>query len=131
MSVYLVLCAALGGCRDAEKERAKVEFHSEAVRKTIKINRDVAGLFKAGKLVEPSYDIRTATDVLDRALYGLPGRVEKKAKTRVEERKAAAVKARKIFAELRPKLESMKFELADVNAKFDEIERLIDEVERE
>ena len=127
----LAISAALTGCSDPEERRASVHFHAEAVRNTLEINRRIVTRFKSGQLKEPGYDMKTATDVMARALYGLPERIEKKATTRIAERKAAAVKAHKLFAELRPKLEGLKFELAPINAKLDEIEKLIDEVERE
>ena len=124
-------CLLLVGCKDAKEHRASVEFHAEAVRNSLAMLRRTVRQFKAGELKEPSYDMRIVTDLLDRALYGLPERIEKRATTRVEERKAAAVKARKLFQQLRPKLDALSFEEAEANAMFDVIASLLDEVERE
>ena len=130
-ALVLLACALLGGCSDPEERRASVEFHADAVRKTMEVLRRVVRLQAAGKLKEPHYDIPIAIDLVNGSLAGLPARVEAQAKTRVAERKAAAEKARELFAQLRPKLQSLKFEQAEINAKLDEILALIDEVEKE
>ncbi len=124
-------CALLPGCGDPQQRRSSVKFHAEGCRKSLEMLRRVLRLWKAEKLQEPHYDIPIAIDTLSRALSGLPARIEKKATTRVEERKAAAEKARALFEQLRPKLNSRGFEEAEVNAKLDELARLLDEVERE
>ena len=128
-ALVLLACALLGGCRDPQQRRASLEFHADAVRKTMEVLRRVVRLQAAGK--EPHYDIPIAIDLVNGSLAGLPARIEAKAKTRVAERKAAAEKARELFAKLRPKLRSLKFKEAEINAKLDEILALIDEVEKE
>ena len=130
-ALFLLVCALIGGCRDPQKRRASVEFHADAVRKTMEVLRRVVRLHAAGELKEPHYDIPIAIELVTGSLAGLPARVEAKAKTRVPERKAAAEKARQLFAQLRPKLRSLKFTEADINPKLDEILALIDEIERE
>jgi len=130
-ALALVSCVLLTGCSDPKERRTSVEFHADAVRKTMKVLRHVVRLQAAGKLKEPHYDVPIAIDLVNGSLAGLPARIETKAKTRVAERKAAAVQAQKLFRELQPKLRSLKFEEAEVNAKLDEILALIDEVEKE
>ena len=130
-ALVLLACALLAGCSDPKERRASVGFHADAVRKTIKVLRRVVRLQAAGKLKEPHYDIPIAIELVNGSLAGLPARIEAKAKTRVAERKAAAEEARELFQQLRPKLNSLKFEELEVNATLDEILALIDEVERE
>ncbi len=127
----LLCCTLLAGCSNPKERRASLAFHAGAVRKTLAMVKRTVRLFKAGQLKEPGYDIPIALEALGNNLSGLPARIEKKATTRVEERKAAAVKAGEIFREIRPKLRSLKFDEAEANAKLDEIGALIDEVEKD
>ena len=121
--IALAACSAGLGCRSGEKRRARLEFSCDAVRSSIKLVEDN---LPAREL----YSMRAAADQLGRTLGGLPAKVEKKATTRVEERKAAALKARDFFAKLRPTLESLKYDEGEVRAQLRELAAMIDEVER-
>jgi len=129
-ALALAFCTLLTGCTDPKERRASVKFHAQAVRKSMEVLRRVVRLQAAGQLQEPHYDIPIAIELVSGQLAGLPKRIEQKAETRVEERKAAAVKAQDLFKALQPKLRSLKFTDADINAKLDEVLALIDEVER-
>jgi hypothetical protein len=123
--IVLAACPFLMGCKKAEEERSRVGFHVKGVRLAVEgVTKEIA------REERDFYGMRVATDRLGRALDGLPGRVEKKAETRVAERKQSAEQAVKLFEELRPTLESLKFDEGEVQAKFDELNRLLDEVER-
>lgn len=128
LCVLLALCLVPwlpAGCKDEEKRRAGVAFQVEGARVTMEsLRRQIAR--------EPMnpYGMRLATDRFARALGGVPARVQDKAATRVQERKAAAEKAVEMFGALRPVLESLKFDRAEANAKLDEVAKLLDEVER-
>ena len=56
-ALFLLVCALIGGCRDPQKRRASVEFHADAVRKTMEVLRRVVRLHAAGELKEPHYDL--------------------------------------------------------------------------
>jgi len=145
LSPAIAICAALcamsmlpAGCTDKEKYRASVGFHAKGVRVGIQRVRDEIARQGSGNRQDRTgdgrgdyYGMRVATDHLARALRGLPVRIGKKATTRVGERKALAGKARKLFEELRPTLESLRFDKAEVNARLDELGGMIDEVERD
>jgi outer membrane murein-binding lipoprotein Lpp len=128
VGVLLALCLApslLAGCKDEEKHRASVEFQVEGARVTMdRLRRQIAR--------EPldAYGMQRATDSFARALGGVPARVEDKAATRVQERKASAEKAVEVFTALRPVLESLEFDRAEANAKLNEVAKLLGEVER-
>lgn len=121
--IALAACSAGLGCRSGEKRRARLEFSCNAVRSSIKLVED-------NLPAREMYSMRAAADQLLRALDGLPKKVEKKATTRVQERKAVAEKARDFFAKLRPTLESLKYDEGEVRAKLRELSGMIDEVER-
>jgi len=97
VSVAALAC----GCTDKKKHRATVEFHTKAVRKSIDRLRKVSSTISKGNAREAGYDIRITTDLVDRALSGLPGRIERSAPDGKDRRKAAAVKAVAIFRQLR------------------------------
>ena len=78
----------------------------------------------AGKL-ESVY----AIDKFDRAITGLPARIDKQQPPRQAERKAAAVKAVELWKQVKPALAGMPLEQA--TARLDEIQALLDEVERD
>ena len=128
-------CLLPGGCTDKKKLRAGVEFHAKGVRLGVRrVRKEVTrpprqldGEVIAGT---DAYSMKTATDHLARALRGLPARIEKKATSRKSERKAAAEKAKRLFAELRPVLESLKYDKGEACGKLDEIAKLMGEVER-
>jgi len=125
----LVVASLLCGCTDKKKQRATVAFHTKAVRKSIDRLRKVSSTISKGNAREAGYDIRITTDLVDRALSGLPGRIERSAPDGKDRRKAAAVKAVAIFRQLRATLESLKYDQAQVNAKLDEIDKLMDQVD--
>lgn len=122
-------CLLLGGCRDKQKQRSGVQFHARGVRDAIgRLRKEVDGTGAGGQA--DLYAMENATAALGRALRGLPGRVEKTAQTRQQERKDAAEKARQLFEGYRPTLESLRYDKAEANAKLDELDRLIQEVEK-
>ena len=128
VGVLLALCLIPwlpAGCKDEKKHRAGVEFQVEGARVTM-------ASLRRGIACDPMdpFGMRRATDRFARALGGVPARVESKATTRVQERKAAAEKAVEIFTALRPVLESLDFDRAEANAKLDEVAKLLDDVER-
>ena len=59
----------------------------------------------------------------------LPARIERVAKTRKAERKAAAEKAKQLFEAYRPTLESLRYDPAQAKAKLDELVKLMEQVE--
>jgi hypothetical protein len=130
--VPVALCLGLvllSGCGGGRKRRASVEFHAEGVRYAVgRLSREIDRA-RAGQRVD-AYAMSSATDAVERALRGLPERIEKKAATRVEERKAKAEEAIKLFAALRPVLVGLRFDEGEVKAKLAELGRLIDEVEK-
>jgi hypothetical protein len=67
---------------------------------------------------------------LARALDGLPVRIEQAAGAAAESQKAAAQKAIALFAQVRPTLESLKYDEAEVKAKMDELGQIIDQVSK-
>jgi len=80
--------------------------------------------------VNPShYGKLYAIDKFDRALTGLPARIDKQQPPRQAERKAAAVKAVELWRQIKPALAGLPPDQAA--AKLDEIEALLDEVERD
>ena len=141
--IRLVVLAALAvlptGCRSGPDRRSDVDFHVKGVLAQIDNTRKVMARaivpneheYSGGRRYNPGQDMQNALDMLDKALYGLPLRIEKKAETRKEERKAAAEKARVKFDELRPVLMSLKYDRADMNAKLDEIADLVRQAEKE
>lgn len=124
LALCLIPCL-LAGCKDKRKYRSSVEFQVKGARVTMEsLRRQIAR-----DPLDP-YGMRLATDRFARALDGVPAKVEEKATTRVKERKAAAEKANEMFKALRPVLESLDFKRPEVNAKLDEVAKLLDEVER-
>jgi len=114
----------VAGCGDPQERRATLGFSCRAVRQCLDHLRTQLPRREL-------YPMKAATDSLARALAGLPAKVQKKAATRQAERKAAALKARALFEELQPVLESLKYDEAEMNARLDELAGIIDEVERE
>ena len=120
-----LICPFLGGCKSGGSYRSSVNFHAEGVRLGIqRVNGEIA------RNPRDYYGMNVATDHLERALSGLPARIGKKATTRVEERKAKAEEAIKLFAALKPVLVGLQFDAGEVKAKLAELGRLIDEVEK-
>ena len=79
--------------------------------------------------VNPSgYGKLYAIDKFDRALTGLPARIDEEKPARAAERKAAAEKAVEIWMQIKPAAAGMPSDKA--TAKLDEIQALLDEVER-
>jgi hypothetical protein len=123
--IALVACSLLTGCKGGESKRAEVGFHVQGVRLAIdRVKKEAA------RNPRDTYGMRIATDGLSRALEGLPERIEKKASSRVQERKAAAEEAIKLFEKLKPTLEGLQFDQAKVEAEFAELNKLLDEVEK-
>ena len=127
-----VLCPLLAGCGNDQERRASVEFHLAGTRTAID---------RVKMAVEHAHDeseggrgpgglMLAATEQLRRCLEGLPARIEKKASTRVEERKAAAEKARQFFEQLRPTLLSLRFDQAEMLDKLRQLSGMLDEVQR-
>ena len=127
------------GCRDEQKHRASVEFHAKGARSCLAYLRRMLGgeaVGPAGKDetelqgVNPSHCGKLyAIDKFDRAVTGLPARVDKQQPPRQAERKAAAVKAVELWKQVRLALAGMPPEQAA--ARLDEVEALLDEVERD
>jgi len=130
-------CSLSAGCASKQKQRSTVAFHTKGVRlgiRRVRNEMEMVGRRKRKERVPGGdfYAMKTATDMLARALRGLPGRIQKKATTRVPERKAAAEKAAEVFRQLEPQLLSLQFDeakKAKIEAGFAEIEQLLTEVE--
>ena len=139
VAMLIALALAAPGCRDEQKHRASVEFYAKGARSCLAYLRRMLGdkaIGTAGKDepelqgVNPSaYGKLYAIDKFDRAITGLPARVDKQQPPRQAERKAAATKAVELWKRIKPKLAGMPLEQA--TAKLDEIEALLDEVERD
>jgi hypothetical protein len=116
-------CAGLLGCGGGQKRRSTVEFHCKAVRTCI-------GLVEHQLAARQQFPMRGATDHLGRALHGLPEIIKKKASTRLEERLKTADQAIELFEHLRPTLDELKYDQAQVKAKLDELSGMIDRIEK-
>lgn len=124
-AIAVLACLPLAGCRNEEKQRASVEFHAKGVR--LNIDYLLRQLPRKG---QGDYVMKTACDQVSRSLYALPQTVREEAGTRVNERVAAAEKARAFFEQIRPTLESRDVDDAYAKAKMDELSKMIDEVEK-
>jgi len=137
LTIICLTTLLAGGCQDKKKVRSGLAFHVKGVhraigrvRNQVQPPKDDNRPDRIGHRQNAYYSMKIAAEQLARALRGLPGRVEKKATTRKQERKAAAEKAKKLFQDLRPTLESLRFDKAKADAKLDEIEKLIADVEK-
>jgi len=121
--IAIVLVGCVAGC-GKEDPQESIELAGAAVRRAIEgVKRQLPK-----RLVFP---MGTAASHLEMALEGLPLRVEEKAQTRLEERKAAAQRAKEFYQEkIRPALSNMQYDEDQVRADLDELAKIIDEVER-
>jgi len=137
--VSVALGLFLGGCRSGPERRADPAYHAKGVLRQLENTRQVMARaivpndreYSGGRRYNPGQDMTNALDMLGKALDGLPLRIEKKAETRKEDRKAAAEKAKAKFDELRPVLMGLKYDAAEMNAKLDEIADLVRQAEKE
>ena len=119
-----VAAALLAGCTRGEERRASAEFHAEAVRFNLDLLRTQIGNHDDG------YAMALATSNLTKAMDFFPQTVKDKAKTRLEDRLAAASKAQAQFIQIAPKLNSLNYEDDWARQQLDELDRLISDVEK-
>ena len=120
-----VAAVALAGCRTGEKKRSTVEFHTSGVR--LQLDRVLRQVPKTND----AYSMWDATGALKSAVEGLPGRVEQQAADKKAERLAAAQQAVQRFAQLKPVLDSMRYDQAKVIGQLEELRKLLDQVDQQ
>ena len=138
--LLLAAVAALScGCRNKKEARSTVAFHTQSVRTNLGYLRNLLDKIEKGATPEDpargrggySDAMRGITAGVRRALEGLPQRVQKKATTNVEQRKAAAAKALALFESIQPSLNSLRYDKTAVLASLDQIDALLAEVDQE
>lgn len=119
------MALAAAGCNRDEQRRNSVEFHAEAIRQGI-------GMVRAAMPQHEEFSMKRAVGALNASLQGVDEKIKSQAPNKMEERIAAANKARALFdADIRSQLGSLKYDDAAMQAKLDELSKLIDQVEHQ